>query len=87
MRQEDADDDYDDGLDVGHQTDTDSEFRAESIRALRRVDRIFAASGRGSRAEHQSASEWGKEGEDVATGGGESLQVNSSGGFGGQPTA
>ena len=33
-----ADDDYDNGLDDGHQTDTDSKVRAESIRALRRAD-------------------------------------------------
>jgi len=38
-----ANDGYDDGLNDGHLTDTDSEVRAESIRALRRADRILIA--------------------------------------------
>ena len=50
-----ADDDYDDGLDEGHQTDKDSEVRAESIRALRRADPILIENVRGSRAERQAA--------------------------------
>jgi hypothetical protein len=62
-----ANDDYDD-LDNFHQTHTDSKVRAELIIALRRVDRILAASGCGSRAEHQAARERGEEWE-------ESLQV------------
>jgi hypothetical protein len=57
-----ADDDYNDGLDDGHQTNTDSEIRAESIRALRRDDQILIVNGRGSRAEHKAAREWGEEG-------------------------
>ena len=70
-----ANDDYDDGLDDGHQTDTDSEVRAESIRALRRADQILIANGRGSRAERKAARERGEERDDVAAGGVESLQV------------
>ncbi len=50
-----ANDDYDDGLNDGQQTDMDSEVRAESIRALRRADRNLVANGRGSRAERQAA--------------------------------
>jgi hypothetical protein len=50
-----ADDDYDDGLNDGQQTDTDYKVRAESIRALRRVDQNLVANGRDSRAEHQAA--------------------------------
>jgi len=50
-----ADDDYDDGLDDGHQTDMDSKVRAELIRALRRVDQILIVNGRGSRVERQAA--------------------------------
>ena len=60
VTQDDADNDYDDSLDDGHQTDTDSKVRAESIRALRSVDRILAAGGRGSWAEHQAACEQGE---------------------------
>ena len=70
-----ADDDYDDGLDDGHQTDMDSEVRAESIRALRRADQILIANGRGSWAERKAARELGEEGDGVAAGGVESLQV------------
>ncbi len=65
-----AEDDYNDGLNDGHQTDTDSEVRAETIRALRRADRILIANVRGSWAERQAARERGEEGEDVAVGGG-----------------
>ena len=61
--------------------------RTPKSERIRSADRILAASGRGSRAEHQEARERGEEGEDVAAGGGESLQVHSSGGFGGQSTA
>ncbi len=43
-----ADDDYNDGLDDGHQTDMDSEVQAELIRALRRADQILIVNGRGS---------------------------------------
>ena len=70
-----ANDDYNNGLNDGHQTNTDSEVRVESIKALRRADRILVANGCGSWAEHKSAREWGEEGEDVAAGGDESLQV------------
>ena len=70
-----ADDDYNDDLDDGHQTDTDSDVRAESIRALRRANQIFIANGRGSRAERKAAREWGEEVDDVAAGGVESLHV------------
>ena len=65
-----ADDDYDNGLDDGHQTDTDSKVRAESIRALRRANQILIANGRGSWAERKAACERGEEGgDDVAAGG------------------
>jgi hypothetical protein len=74
-----ADDDYDDGLDDGHQTDMDSEVRVESIRALRRADQILIANGCGSRAERKAARELGEEGGGISAG--------SSGGFGGQSTA
>ena len=51
-----ADDDYNDGLlNDGQQTDTDSEVRAELIRALRRADQNLVVNGRGSRAERQAA--------------------------------
>ena len=60
MTQDDADNDYDDGLDDGHQTDMDSKVRAESIRALRSADRILVAGGCGSRAERQAACEQGE---------------------------
>ena len=50
-----ADYDYDYGLDDGHQTDTDSKVRAESIRALIRADQFLIAKGRVSRVEHQTA--------------------------------
>ena len=70
-----AGDDYDDGLDDGHQTNTDPEVRAESIRALRRADQILIANGRGSRAERKAARERGEEGEGVAAGEGESLLI------------
>ena len=70
-----ADDDYDDGLVDGHQTDTDSEVQAESIRALRRADQILIVNGRCSRAERKAARERGEEGEGVAAGGVESMQV------------
>jgi hypothetical protein len=65
-----ADDDYDDGLDDGHQTDANSEVRAESTIALRRGDQILIANGRGSWAKCKAARERGEEGEDVAVGGG-----------------
>ena len=70
-----ADDDYDEGLEDGHQTDTDSEVQAESIRALRRADQILIVNGRGSRAERKAARERGEEGGDVAAGGVKPLQV------------
>ena len=70
-----AGDDYDDGLDDGHQTDTDPEVRAESIRALRRADQILIANGRGSRAERKAARGRGEEGEGVAVGEGDSLLI------------
>ncbi len=70
-----ADDDYDDGLDNGHQTDTDSKVQAESMRALRRADQILIANGRGSWEERKAARERGEERDDVAAGGVESLQV------------
>ena len=50
-----ADNDYDDGLDDGHQTNTDSKVRAESIRALIRADQFLIAKGRVSRVEHKTA--------------------------------
>ena len=50
-----ADDDYNDDLDDGHQTNTDSKVRAELIRALRRADQILIVNGRGSRVERQAA--------------------------------
>ena len=51
-----AGNDYNDGLlNDGQQTDTDSEVRAELIRALRRADQNLVVNGRGSRAERQAA--------------------------------
>ena len=81
-----ANNDYDDGLDDGHQTVTDSKVRAESIRALRRADQILIANGRGSWEERKAARELGEEGGGVAAGGG-GISAGSSGGFGGQSTA
>ena len=65
-----ADDDYDGGLDDGHQTDTDSKVRAESIRALRRADQIVAV----GRSAKQLVS-GGRRGKMWQRGGGESQQV------------
>ena len=50
-----ADDDYNDGLDDGHQSNTYSKVQAESIRDLRRADQILIANGSGSRVEHHAA--------------------------------